>query len=53
MSMDNDTRLAMMHMRNEAHRYEEIRPRRNNSRRVRTVTSAVAAFALLLFTRGF
>ncbi|WFS62614.1 hypothetical protein LF599_00205 [Pseudodesulfovibrio thermohalotolerans] len=53
MSMDNDTRLAMMHMRNEAHRYDDIRPRRNNSKRVRKITSAMAAFTLLLFTRGF
>jgi len=53
MSMDNDTRLAMMHMRNEAHRHDSERPRRNSSRRIRPAVSAAAAFALLLFTRGF
>jgi hypothetical protein len=53
MSMDNDTRLAMMHMRNEAHRNGTDRPRRNNGRHVRPAASAVAAFALLLFSRGF
>jgi hypothetical protein len=53
MSMDNDTRLAMMHMRNEAHRNGNERPRRNNSRHLRQAASAMAAFTLLLFTRGF
>ena len=55
MSMDNDTRLAMMNMRNDAHRQAPARSRRNN-RRVRpaseTTASAMAAFALTLFTRG-
>jgi hypothetical protein len=53
MSMDNDTRLAMMHMRNEAHRNGNDRPRRNNSRHVRPAITAVASFAMLLFARGF
>ncbi len=53
MSMDNDTRLAMMHMSNDAHRNNAPRPRRNNRARIRTVSSTVAAFALTLFTRGF
>ena len=53
MSMDNDTRLAMMHMRNEAHRNDNIRPRRNNGRHMRQAASAVAAFTLLLFTRNY
>lgn len=53
MSMENDTRLAMMHMRNEAHRANSARPRRNNRARIRTASTAVAAFALTLFTRGF
>lgn len=53
MSMDNDTRLAMMHMHNDAHRNDTARPRRNNRSRVRSTATAVAAFALTLFTRGF
>lgn len=53
MSMDNDTRLAMMRMRNEAHRHDSVRPRRNNSRHIRPAATALAAFALLLFTRVF
>lgn len=55
MSMDNDTRLAMMHMRNDAQRQTSERPRRAR-RRPRTVssaaTTAMAFFALTLFTRG-
>ncbi|EGB15500.1 hypothetical protein DND132_2296 [Pseudodesulfovibrio mercurii] len=55
MSMENDTRLAMMHMRNDAHRNDDTRPRRNSRThsRVRPAASALAAFTLLLFTRGF
>ncbi|HKI81153.1 MAG TPA: hypothetical protein VKA04_05860 [Pseudodesulfovibrio sp.] len=55
MSMDNDTRLAMMHMRNEAHRNGNgnDRPRRNNSRHVRPAITAVVSLAMLLFTRAF
>ncbi|WP_164879859.1 hypothetical protein [Pseudodesulfovibrio sp. S3] len=53
--MDNDTRLAMMNMSNNAHRQTPARSRRNNrSRRSASATmvSTMAAFALTLFTRG-
>ena len=55
MSMENDTRLAMMQMRNDAHRNDNNRPRRNSRThsRIRPAASAVAAFTLLLFTRSF
>ena len=52
MSMDNDTRLAMMNMRNDA-RTAHAAPARRNFRRYRRIASAtVTAFALTLFTRG-
>ncbi|BDQ34288.1 hypothetical protein [Pseudodesulfovibrio portus] len=53
MSMDNDTRLAMMNMRNDARTAQAVPARRRNFRRYRRIAGAtVTAFALTLFTRG-
>jgi len=53
MSMENDTRLAMMHMSNDAHRQPSDRPRRNNRTRIRpTVRTVIVAFALALMAVG-
>ena len=53
MSMDNDTRLAMMHMRNDAREAQAVPARRRSFRHYRRIAGAtVTAFALTLFTRG-
>lgn len=53
MSMENDTRLAMMHMENDVRAARARTPRRRNSRRYRRIAGAtLTAFALTLFTRG-
>ena len=53
MSMENDTRIAMMYMHNEAKRRNS---RARKSRRPRVATpdtvALMSAFALTLFTRG-
>lgn len=59
MSMDCDTRLSMMAMRQRADsaaRTAHTTPRRRRARLRRAgeaVTAGVAAFALTLFSRGF
>jgi hypothetical protein len=59
MSMDCDTRLSMMAMRQRADsaaRTARTTPRRRRARLRRAgeaVTAGVAAFALTLFSRGF
>jgi len=52
MSMDNDTRLAMMNMRNNAQ--QPVRPRTGRARRRFAVPGAAGLFAmaLTLFARG-
>ncbi|MBG0790614.1 MAG: hypothetical protein H0S80_08980 [Desulfovibrionaceae bacterium] len=53
MSMENDTRLAMLHLQNDARETGVRSPRRRNFRRYRRVAGAtLTAFALTLFTRG-
>lgn len=53
MSMDNDTRLAMMHMRNGAQEATVAPARRRPFRRYSRIAAAtMTAFALTLFTRG-
>ncbi|BCS89048.1 hypothetical protein [Pseudodesulfovibrio sediminis] len=53
MSMDNDTRLMMMNMRNGAQTSASARARKTARRPVRVMsTAAMASFALTLFTRG-
>ncbi len=54
MSMDNDTRLAMMHMRNGAQEatVAPARRRRPFRRYSRIAAATMTAFALTLFTRG-
>lgn len=52
MSMECDTRLSMMALEQRAHRPVQTRARRTNVRRYSaTAAAAVAAFALMLFTR--
>ena len=53
MSMDNDTRLAMLHMRNDAEAAQSGPARRRSFRRYRRIAgAALTTFALTLFTRG-
>ena len=53
MSMENDTRLAMMALQNGSQNVP-VRTARKSNRRPLIVSgvSAMAAFALILFTRG-
>jgi hypothetical protein len=55
MSMDCDTRLSMMAMRQRAHDAQQARPTTRRRTRIRragaAVTSGMASFALTLFTR--
>lgn len=53
MSMENDTRLAMMNMRNDAQHTQNAPARRRNARRYRRIAGAtLTTLALTLFTRG-
>jgi len=52
MSMDNDTRLAMLNMRNDARTAQAVPARRRFRRYRRIAGAAMTAFALTLFTRG-
>ena len=53
MSMDNDTRLAMLNMRNDARTAQAAPTRRRSFRRYRRIAAAtMTAFALTLFTRS-
>lgn len=55
MSMECDTRLSMMAMRDD-NQHRAAAPRKNSSRSIRSVaatsTAAMASFALALFTRA-
>lgn len=54
MSMECDTRLSMMALRNDTQQSAVARPRRKSRRPFRSVASitGLAAFALTLFTKG-
>lgn len=52
MSMDNDTRLAMMNMRNNAQHPVRTRTRRARRHFTTPGIAGLAAMALTLFTRG-
>ena len=53
MSMESDSRLMMMAMREKANRPYRTRTRRTTLRRYSATAAAnMAAFALTLFTRG-
>lgn len=53
MSMENDTRLAMLNMRNDAEAGHVRISRRRSARRYRRIAgTALTTFVLTLFTRG-
>jgi len=52
MSMDSDSRLIMMALRDKGHRLERTSTRKSNGRRYNAAAaSSLAAFALTLFIR--